>query len=69
VSGACVKARFEREFLKLAGTALAARLQIMGGEIDYEGQQPAHDGDLTFHLLGMTDYEGEMKLLCREARG
>lgn len=58
--------RFEREFLKLAGTAFAARLQVMGGDIDYAGGQRAHDGDLAFHLLGMTDYEGEMRLLCRE---
>jgi hypothetical protein len=41
----------------------------MGGEIDYEGSPRSHDGDITFHLLGMTDYEGEMKLLCKEARG
>lgn len=59
---------FEHEFFSLAGTMLAARLQVMGGKLDYEGSQPAHDGDMAFHLLGMVDYAGEMRLLCREVR-
>lgn len=45
--------------------ALATR-QVMGGEIDYGTAGRSHDGDLAFHLLGMLDYEGEMRLLCRE---
>lgn len=45
---------------------LSARLQVMGGEIDYGAGPRMHDGDLAFHLLGLTDYTGEMRLLCNE---
>jgi hypothetical protein len=64
-----MKPDFERAFLSLAATMLGARLQVMGGEIDYQDSPRSHDGDLRFHLLGMTDYAGEMKLMCQEALG
>jgi hypothetical protein len=55
------RARFEREFLKLAAVALACHLKAMGGDV--EGGSP---GDLAFTCLGIKDYCGEMKLLCKE---
>lgn len=58
---------FEREFLSLAGTMLATRFQLMGGDLDYEGSGLSPEADISLQVLGMTDYEGEMRLLCREA--
>jgi hypothetical protein len=55
---------FEREFLKLAGTMLACRFKVMGGSIEDD----THGEDIRFALLGMSDYAGEMQLLCKEAR-
>lgn len=57
---------FEREFLSLAGTMLATRFQLMGGDLDYEGSGLSPEADISLQVLGMTDYEGEMRLLCRE---
>jgi hypothetical protein len=57
-------ARFECEFLKLAAVALACHLKAMGGDV--KGGPP---GDLAFACLGIVDYCGEMKLLCKEFLG
>jgi hypothetical protein len=54
----------EREFLSLAGTWLACRWKVMGGELEDE----TFPGGLTWHLLGMLDQEREMELLVREQR-
>lgn len=56
---------FEREFLiRLAPIYLACRWKVMGhGLFNWP-----HESDLEFDLLGMHDYAGEMKMLCREKR-
>lgn len=56
---------FEREFLKLAGTYLACRLEVMGGRVDRNDLPPGTH--LRFSLLGMSDHSGEMRLMCQEA--
>jgi hypothetical protein len=53
---------FERDFLRLAAVALGCHLRAMGG--DFICGVPKHD--LAFSCLGIKDYCGEMKLLCRE---
>ena len=58
--------KFEREFLSLAGVMLSCRHLVMGHQI--EDQPSTHDGGLAWHMLGMLDYAGEMKLLCEETR-
>jgi hypothetical protein len=55
---------FEREFLRLAAVALGCHLRAMGGDVG--GGPP---GDLAFSCLGIVDYCGEMKLLCKEVLG
>lgn len=57
---------FEREFLKLAGTAFACTLEIMGGEIPGRN---LYGRDMAFSCLGLVDHCGEMRLLCQEAMG
>lgn len=57
--------RFEDEFLRLAGTFLACRLEVMGGIVECYDVRP--DPDLQFSLLGMVDYSHEMRLVCQEA--
>lgn len=54
---------FEQRFLHCAGVALACRLLVMGGEVIGHQKQ-----SLEFSMLGMYDYEGEMKLIAAEAR-
>jgi hypothetical protein len=49
---------FEREFFKLAGTMLSARLQIMQSG-------PSVDA-LRFNLLGYADHAWELAALCEE---
>jgi hypothetical protein len=56
---------FEREFLRLAAVALGCHLRAMGG--DFACGVPKHD--LAFSCLGIKDYCGEMKLLCKEVLG
>lgn len=59
---------FEREFLKLAGTVFACRLAVMGGTPLMPQHVPVTDmHSLGWALLGMVDYQAEMRLLCREA--
>lgn len=61
--------RFEREFLKLAGTMLACRLALMGGTPDHRLHVPVQDWEsLDWALLGMTDYEDEMQHVCTDRR-
>jgi hypothetical protein len=55
---------FEREFMRLAAVALGCHLRAMGGDF----QAGAVKGDLAFSCLGIVDYCGEMKLLCKEVR-
>lgn len=55
---------FEREFLKLAGTYLACRLEVMGGRVV---RDDVAFPELGLSLLGMTDHSGEMRLTCQEA--
>jgi hypothetical protein len=55
---------FEREFLKLAAVALGCHLRAMGGDF----KAGVSKGDLAFSCLGIVDYCGEMKLLCKEVR-
>jgi hypothetical protein len=61
----------EREFLRLAGTWLAARWCVMGNDIVdgltvHQGARDMHG--LGWHLLGMVDYAAEMRVLCAEVR-
>ena len=60
-------ADFQREFLKLAGTALACTWEVMGREV---AGRRKHFGkpDLAFSVLGLVDHCGEMRLLCQEAQ-
>lgn len=53
---------FEREFLKLASVVLGCHLAAMGGSVKHKSGR----GDLGFHLLGIVDYCGEMRVLCDE---
>ena len=67
---------FEREFLSLAGTMLACKLEIMGGQIPGRKlhriagtrDRAILRRNLEFSALGLVDYCGEMWLLCREAK-
>jgi hypothetical protein len=49
---------FEREFFRLAGTMLGAQHDVV--------EYPHALEPFRFHLLGMSDYAYEMKLLCKE---
>lgn len=60
---------FEREFLKLAAVWLECRWCVFGGDITDESGVVIHRGanrftDLSWHLLGMFDYEMELRLIC-----
>lgn len=59
---------WEREFFQLAGVYLACRLRMMGGDVEI-GSGLVDKGPLAFSLLGMHDYEQEMRLLIAEVRG
>lgn len=58
----------EREFLiRLAPIWLACRWRVLGHHLSSVGRHwPTPD--LTFDLLGMTDYGHELKLLCEEVK-
>jgi hypothetical protein len=57
---------FEREFLiRLAPVWLGCRWKLMGHRL-HNWHCPS---DLAFDLLGMSDYESEMRMLCRETHG
>lgn len=61
----CYSANWEHEFLiRLAPIWLACRWRIMGGRLI--GRWPKTD--LGFDLLGMCDYQMEMRLLLEETR-
>jgi hypothetical protein len=52
----------EREFLGLAGTYLAARFAVMGGQIEDSHYAPVTGWPtLSFHLMGMVDYQWAMQ--------
>ena len=57
---------FEKEFLiRLAPVWLACRWRVMGNDLTNFGRVwPGQD--LGFDLLGMVDYQNEMRLICRE---
>lgn len=54
----------EQRFLHCAAYMLGCRLRVMGGDVQCETPK----GSLEFSLLGMYDFEGEMKLIAAEAR-
>ena len=60
--------QFEREFLiRLAPVWLACRWRIMGNALTSHGRKwPT--SDLANDLLGIVDYQNEMRLVCQEAR-
>jgi hypothetical protein len=54
---------FEKHFLiRLAPIWLACRWKIMGHPL----RNWPYGSDLAFDLLGMVDYQNEMRLLCRQ---
>lgn len=57
---------FERQFLiRLAPVWLACRWRVMGHQLNSIGRKwPA--SDLAFDLLGMVDYQHEMRLICEQ---
>lgn len=55
---------FEREFLRTARDFLRCRLLVMGGNTGGDSS-----GGMEGALLGMLDWEGEMRLLCQEGKG
>lgn len=55
--------RFERAFLRAAGTMLAARWEVMGHQV-----RGFRFHSLEFSLLGLHDYEAELRLMCAEVR-
>lgn len=56
---------FERELLiRLAPVYMACRWKVMGHRL----RNWPFGSDLSFDLLGMHDYGGEMRLLCEEYR-
>lgn len=58
---------FEREFLiLLAPVWLACRWRLLGKALRRQDGWPAEN--VWTDLLGMVDYAGEMKLLCREVK-
>lgn len=58
-----MRRRFERELLRdLAPVWLACRWRIMGHSLMGKWPKP----DLAFDLLGMCDYQSEMRILAKE---
>lgn len=71
MAGAEEALSFEREFLiRLASTWLACRLAVMGGTPLIKQHKPVEDfSSLGWAMLGVVDYQQEMRLLCAEEKG
>lgn len=55
--------RFECAFLRAAGQMFACRWEVMGHQV-----RGVRFHSLQFSLLGLHDYEAELRLMCAEAR-
>jgi hypothetical protein len=60
---ALIQRQLSNEFLKLAGVYLACRWKVMGNRIP-----KVYQGTFKWSLLGMLDYEAEMKLVINDIR-
>lgn len=61
-SGLPKRLKFEKEFLKLAGAWMVCRYEVMTGHCCLKGHTFSIDGA----LLGMIDYQAEMKLYAKQ---